>query len=300
MADLPTEFWGGYIVLLTVVSLIAMVWLVFSVYFAPDHGSEAPSETWDETLKEGTTPAPLWWFWLILGLLAVTVVYLMLYPGLGMFKGALHWSQGGELSTKLEDFDAQFGADRARIAMADVASLGTEEPVMNSAWHVFNVNCASCHGKDAAGQANLFPNLTDDEWQWGGSEAQIRQTLMMGRQGVMPPWQAALGDDGVAALADYVLALSRGQGRTPELEDSRTTYRMYCSACHADDGSGNPLLGAPPLNNGTWLYGGDRDAIIESIGAGRTGVMPSFGGRLDETQIQMLIAWILAGAEPRQ
>ena len=32
---------------------------------------------WDETLREGTAAAPLWWFWLIVALLAFTVVYLM-------------------------------------------------------------------------------------------------------------------------------------------------------------------------------------------------------------------------------
>ena len=42
MADLPSEFWGGYIVILTGVSFIAAVWLILSVYFAPESKGEAP------------------------------------------------------------------------------------------------------------------------------------------------------------------------------------------------------------------------------------------------------------------
>jgi cytochrome c oxidase cbb3-type subunit 3 len=277
-----------------------MVWLLFSVYFSPSQTDEAPVEVWDETLKEGFSAPPLWWFWLTVALLAFSVVYLMLYPGLGAFRGALAWSQGGEITERRAAYAEQFQAERQRIAATPIDELSAEDATMRSAWSIYNVNCSSCHGRDAAGQANLFPNLSDGEWQWGGSEAQVRQTIVNGRQGVMPPWQTALGDDGVAAVTEYVLALSVG---TPAAElatmDGAMQYVTYCSACHAADGSGNPLLGAPPLNDDLWLYGGSRDAIATSISVGRLGVMPAFNERLDDTQIQMLTAWILSGAVPR-
>jgi cytochrome c oxidase cbb3-type subunit 3 len=62
------------------------------------------------------------------------------------------------------------------------------------------------------------------------------------------------------------------------------------------DGGGNPLLGAPALNDATWNYGGDHAQVIESISKGRNGVMPAFGTRLDETQIRLLAAWLKTGA----
>jgi cytochrome c oxidase cbb3-type subunit 3 len=67
-------------------------------------------------------------------------------------------------------------------------------------------------------------------------------------------------------------------------------------ACHGADGGGNPLLGAPTLNDPIWTYGGDRAAVIESLTNGRNGVMPAFGSRLDDTQIRLLAAWLKAGA----
>lgn len=45
--------------------------------------------TWNETLNEGKNPAPMWWFWLILATMIFSVIYLMLYPGLGSYSGAL-------------------------------------------------------------------------------------------------------------------------------------------------------------------------------------------------------------------
>lgn len=300
MADLPTQFWGGWIVVITLVSLVALGWLLLSIYFAPGQDYEAPTETWDGTLKEGFTAPPLWWFWLTVALLAFTVIYLMLYPGLGRFSGTLAWSQGGALAERTASFEQRFGSERARIAATGAATLANEESTMRSAWHVYNINCSPCHGRDAQGQADMFPNLSDGEWQWGRDEAQVRQTITRGRQGVMPPWQSVLGDDGVESMTDYLLALADGSATDAQFGDAATAYRAYCAACHAADGSGNTLLGAPPLNDDNWVYGGDRGAIAESIAAGRTGMMPGFAGRLDDTQIQMLTAWLLSGAIPRQ
>jgi cytochrome c oxidase cbb3-type subunit III len=294
MASVATGFWAGWVVTITVVSAIGLVWLVASVYRAPDDSAEVGSHTWDETLREGTAPAPLWWFWLILALLAVSVVYLILYPGLGAYAGALRWSQGGAIADSLASFEETFGPERARIAQASIADLQNDPAAMRSAWHVFNNNCTACHGPDAHGQASLFPNLTDADWQWGRDEAQLAQTITSGRTAVMPPWQPVLGDDGVAKMADYVLALAK---HTP-LPDGEAAqqFLMYCSACHGANGAGQPLLGAPALNDDVWVYGGTAAAVRESIAKGRTGTMPAFGTRLDATQIRLLTAWLAAGA----
>jgi cytochrome c oxidase cbb3-type subunit 3 len=297
MADMPTEFWGGWIVVATVTTLIGLAWLVLNVYFGKDDAAEIAKQTWDETLREGTAAAPMWWFWFILALMAVSVVYLILYPGLGTFAGALHWSQGHEITTSAEHYEQRFGAERQRIAATDASMLQTDATAMRSAWRIFNNQCTACHGADARGQAGLFPDLGDDDWLWGASAAQVEQTIVSGRQAVMPPWQTALDDQGVAEVADYVLALAAGRAAEPALAESKARYDAFCSACHGVDGAGNVLLGAPALNDDVWLYGGSREAIAESIAVGRMGVMPAFGTRLDATQIRLLTAWLIAGAE---
>ena len=296
MASLATGFWAGWVVTITVVSVIGLVWLLLSVYSARDDSAEVASHLWDETLREGTTPAPLWWFWLILALLAFSVVYLILYPGLGAYAGALRWSQGSGIADSVARYEQNFGPEHARIAQAPIGDLERDATAMRSAWHLFNGNCTACHGPEARGQAALFPNLTDAEWQWGGDEAQLTQTITQGRTAVMPPWQAVLGDDGVAKMADYVLALSNRNAPAPG--DAAQQYTMYCSACHGPDGAGQPALGAPALNDDIWLYGGTPAAVRESIAKGRTGTMPAFGTRLDAAEIKLLAAWLAAGAKP--
>lgn len=290
MNSLPSGFWAGWITVITVVSLLGLVWLVIGVYRRQDEdAAEVTAQVWDETLRKGSTAAPLWWFWLILALLAATVVYLILYPGLGSFKGVLNWSQGGRIAAALERFDAEFGPERERIAAAPLDALRNDVTAMASAENIFAVNCGSCHGLDARGQANAFPDLTDASWQWGGSETDIHTTLTQGRMAAMPPWRA-LGDDAVNALTDHVVALSRGTA-DPETQGAQL-FASTCSACHGENGQGQAALGAPALNDDIWLYGGEPAQIRDSIARGRNGVMPPFGERLDDTQIRLLVAWL--------
>jgi cytochrome c oxidase cbb3-type subunit 3 len=276
------------------VTLIGLAWLVYAVYFSKSSDAEVAHQVWDETLREGTAPAPLWWFWLIVALLAVTVVYLILYPGLGSYRGALQWSQGGRIAESAARYETEFGPARAAIVASDVATLRADPSVLRSAASVFHNHCAACHGENAAGQANLFPDLTDRDWQWGGEAAQLEQTITAGRQAVMPPGLAALGDAGVAQVADYVIGLSRAANGTGEAAPSegKRLYDLYCTACHGAGGGGLAALGAPALNDDTWLYGGSADDVRASVSAGRTGVMPAFAGRLDAAQIKMLVAWL--------
>lgn len=297
MTSVATGFWAGWVSVITVVSALGLLWLVVSVYFNRDPALEhGPDEVWDETLREGTTPAPLWWFWLIVALLAASVVYLMLYPGLGAHRGVLAWSQGGQIAASRARFDENFGADRERILETPVSDLLLDDTALRSGWHLFNNHCSACHGADARGQANQFPNLANDRWQWGGSEREIADTIARGRLAVMPPWQAALGDEGVAAVAEYVRAIAAGN--PPDDSDGARIYRTSCFACHGTDGSGLTALGAPSLKDPEWLYGGSLADIRASIAEGRSGQMPAFGERLDETQVKLLTAWLIGGAEP--
>jgi cytochrome c oxidase cbb3-type subunit 3 len=293
---MPTDFWSGWITAITVVSLIGLAWFVVSAYFARE--PDVLDEVWDETLREGATPAPLWWFWFMLALLAVTVVYLMLYPGLGSYRGVLRWSQGGQIAASTAGYEEGFGPERSRIAAEATAALREEPTAMLSARHVFANHCAACHGPDARGQARLFPNLTDDDWQWGGEEQQIVQTITLGRQAVMPPLQAALGDEGVTQVASYVRALSSGNATLAANSEGARLYQTYCSACHGADGAGMEQLGAPALNDKTWIYGAGVEEVRASIALGRTGVMPAFGERLDPTQIKLLTAWLARENRP--
>jgi len=292
MTELPTGFWAGWIVVLTLVSLGVLCWLVYSIYFPQSEADKHHEDiVWDNNLREGANPAPMWWFWLILLSLVFSLIYLMLFPGLGSYQGILNWSSGSQVVKDEEAFRAEFGERRSALAEMEVQAIHGYPQAMASAQGVFDRNCAVCHGYEAQGQASLFPNLVDNEWQWGGSEAQIEQSIRGGRNAIMVAWGEVLGDQGVNDVTAYVLSLTSG---TQTSHPGKSQYDQFCIACHGTSGEGNPALGAPNLADDIWLYGGNVGAIKASIADGRNGVMPAFGERLDETQLKLLVALMLS------
>ncbi len=294
MTDLPTGFWAGWVLVLTVVSVGVLCWFVFSMYFSKKD-VQHDDLVWDGNLREGSSPAPMWWFWFIFSALIFSVIYLMLYPGLGSYRGLLNWSSGSQVVQDNAAYEAEFGERRRSIVGATLADIHGDPKAMASAQGVFDRNCAVCHGYEAQGQAEMFPNLVDNDWQWGGSQAQIEQTIRSGRNAVMVAWAPVLGEQGVADVAAYVRTLSKGAA---DDHPGKVQYTQFCAACHAADGTGNPALGAPNLADEIWLYGGSPEAVTESIANGRTGVMPAFGERLDDTQIKLLLALLSGNNNP--
>ncbi|MBX3596796.1 MAG: cytochrome-c oxidase, cbb3-type subunit III [Rhizobiaceae bacterium] len=77
---------------------------------------------------------------------------------------------------------------------------------------VFAANCASCHGANAMGMQDLgAPNLTDSISLLVHSEADIESQVRAPKHGVMPAWQARLGESTVKELATYVYSLGGGK-----------------------------------------------------------------------------------------
>ncbi|MGQ9427437.1 cytochrome-c oxidase, cbb3-type subunit III [Gilvimarinus sp. F26214L] len=294
MANMPNDFWSGWIIVLTVVSLAALIWLLYSVYFssrakAEEKKFEDAHPVWDGDMEEGHAAPPMWWFWFLFCALVFTAGYLMLYPGLGSYKGALEWSQDSRIKSSFSEFTVRFAEHREKVAASSLAELQTDPAYMSAAEGVFKRNCAMCHGLDAKGQAALFPDLTDDEWQWGGSPEAIEHTIRMGRNAQMVAWKGVLNGESVAQVADYVIKLDTDESRS---HPGSAIFGQYCAACHGADGRGNPQMGAPNLANDSWLYGGDPDSVKTSIVRGRQGVMPAFGERLTDAQIKLLVAWL--------
>ena len=291
-ADMPSEFWAGWIIALTVVSVLGLLWLIFSIYFISDKEQQEVSPVWDSNLREGFSAAPMWWFWMILIALIISVIYLMLYPGLGSFSGILKWSQGGRLEQSFVSYNEKFLANREKIAASSLVELKQNKLAMDSARRIFTQNCAMCHGPQGEGQAFAFPNLRDRDWQWGSSEEAIMQSIRQGRKAIMIGWESALGKEGVSQVSDYVLSLANKDNSSVQTPGAEL-YQQYCVACHGQQGEGNSVLGAPNLADAVWLYGGTKEDIWTTVAHGRNGIMPAFEHRLDEAQIKMLAAWLI-------
>ena len=167
MADMPSEFWSGWIIVITLVSLAGVAWLVLSLYFSADAKAEPEVPTiWDSDIREGHHVPPMWWFFMLFGAMIFSLVYILLFPGLGSYKGLLGWSQGSRVAESYEVFNETFDATRLEIANMDLATLQNDMEMVGIAQRIFTRECSACHGPEGRGQASVFPNLHDVDRQW--------------------------------------------------------------------------------------------------------------------------------------
>ena len=297
MSTLASGFWSGWVIGITVLGLLGLLWLLLDMRFSAPQDSESDEVIWDDNLSEGSARLPAWWFLLLLGGLVFTVFYLMLYPGLGNNPGFLQWNQYNQFERGMEHYREKTTVTHNRWEMAPLSELMADPSAMASARRLFNNNCAGCHGEDARGQANMFPNLRDADWQWGNSEQQLLQTITHGRVAAMISWKTILREQGTRQTARYVLSLSGQQqsGWEADIAAGQKLYKAYCIACHGADGGGVQVLGAPNLTDDIWLYGGDEQTVYQTILNGRSGQMPSQKLRLQPSQIRILTAWLAGG-----
>jgi cytochrome c oxidase cbb3-type subunit 3 len=270
---------------------------------------------WDG-IRELNRPLPRWWLWTFYATIAFALVYMVLYPSVPLFRGGTTGVLGySTRATVEEEMAAAHQAQAARLK--EIAALPLEEIRADSELDrfaiaggrsAFLVNCIQCHGTGAAGSKG-YANLNDDDWLWGGTLADIHQTVAYGIRSSHPDTRIsempAFGADGIltrpqiAAVADYVLSLSGKDDDAAAAADGAAIFADNCAVCHGDDGGGNRELGAAALNDAIWLIGGDRSTTIAQITKPRHGVMPGWSGRLSETVIKELALYVhsLGGGE---
>jgi cytochrome c oxidase cbb3-type subunit III len=77
---------------------------------------------------------------------------------------------------------------------------------------IFKEQCANCHGDNGKGQLDQgAPNLTDDIWLFGATEAAIIESIKTGRGAAMPGWAGRLDATTIKALTVYVHSLGGGR-----------------------------------------------------------------------------------------
>ncbi|MBN4063768.1 cytochrome-c oxidase, cbb3-type subunit III, partial [Cardiobacterium sp. AH-315-I02] len=220
------------------------------------------------------------------------IVYLILYPGMGSFKGVLGWTQFNQYEAEVADAEAEFGPLFAKFEQTPVAELANDAAAMKAGERLYVSYCGVCHGSDARG-ATGFPNLRDNDWLYGGSPENIKISIMEGRTGVMPGWEVPLGGaDGVAQVAEYVMQLAGRKVDETLATAGKTHFDTLCVGCHMPEGTGNIALGAPNLTNNIWLYGGSPRAIKQTIAKGHTGIMPAHKEFLGSAKSHILAAYV--------
>ncbi|MCF1488622.1 cytochrome-c oxidase, cbb3-type subunit III [Pseudomonas sp. AA27] len=297
-----TTFWSTYISVLTIGSLIGLTWLLL----ATRKGQS--SDTTDQTMghsfdgiEEYDNPLPKWWFWLFVGTLVFSVGYLILYPGLGNWKGILPgyengWTQVDEWQKEMDKADAKFGPIFAKYAAMPVEEVAKDPQALKMGSRLFASNCSVCHGSDAKGSYG-FPNLTDSDWRWGGEPETIKASIMNGRHGIMPGWATVIGEQGVADVAAFVLTNLDGRTLPADAKadpaKGKELFATNCVACHGPEGKGTPAMGAPNLTHPqAFIYGSSFAQLQQTIRYGRQGQMPAQHDIQGNDKVHLLAAYV--------
>ena len=293
MSDFTNEFWSIYIAVITVVSVIACGVLLYT--FSSTRGTGAQGETtghtWDGDLSESNNPLPRWWMWLFYITIVFSLVYLVLYPGLGSYKGSYGWSSTGQFETEQKDAALQYGAIFDKYLQQDLIAVAADPDARAIGGRLFLNYCSQCHGSDAGG--GVGPNLNDNVWLYGGDSDSIKTSIRDGRIGMMPAMGAAVGGpDAIKDVANYVRSLSKLQHDPAMAERGKVKFEGICAACHGVEGKGKAELHSANLTDKDWLYGSAEAKIIETITKGRTGQMPAHKEFLDNGKIHLLAAYV--------
>ena len=289
-----STFWSGWVIVLFLACIAFITVVLFATRKAQRRSTtkETTGHVYDG-IEEYDNPLPHWWFLLFVATLVFTAGYLVLYPGLGSFKGVLGWTSVNELEADQKAHAFKYAPEFERFAAMPFDELIEDPKAMRMGQRIFLNNCALCHGSDAGG-AFGFPNLTDDKWLYGGTPEAIHTTISDGRKGQMPAWGAVIGDEGVKQVSAYVRTKA-GLEVTIESSDLKVGQQIFdttCAVCHGADGAGNQALGAPNLFDNNWLYGSSQAQVEYSIRNGRNGVMPAWKDVLGPEKVHLVSGYI--------
>lgn len=278
----------------------------------PVSGRETTGHVWNG-IKELDTPVPkgVLIFLIVTHLFAFAWWILMpTWPvGHTYTKGILNTDQRTSVEKHLVDAQAGRAAWMKRIESENLEKIAADPQLMSivrSTGHrLFGDNCAACHGINAKGGYG-YPDLTDDDWIWGGDLETIAQTMRVGvnvehpqgRTSQMPSFgrDGILDADQVSLAANYIYSLSHPKFVTAANRASvlsgREVFMSNCAICHGEDARGKRDVGAPNLTDARWIYGGDLDQIVETVHGGRQGHMPTWDERLSAADIKILALYV--------
>ncbi|AZN98228.1 MULTISPECIES: cytochrome-c oxidase, cbb3-type subunit III [Mesorhizobium] len=277
-------------------------------------GVSTTGHEWDG-IRELNNPLPRWWVITFYVTIAWALVYTTAYPAWPMLtsatKGMLGYSSRKDVKNDLAAAEAAKGKYVAAIQAKSVSEILTDDALREFAVAAgaaaFKVNCTQCHGSGAQGSKG-FPNLNDDDWLWGGSPDQIKQTITHGlrfasdpdtRLSEMPAFGDIITADQIAQVSAYVASLSGKVRDASLIQPGAKVFAENCVACHGDNAKGNREFGAPDLTDAIWLYGSGETAIAAQVRAPKQGVMPAWVGRLGEIKVKELAVYVhsLGGGE---
>lgn len=288
---------------------------------------QTTGHVWDGDLQEFNNPLPNWWIWGFYATVLLSLVYWMMYPAWPLGKGfttgfdtitytndkgekvTTHWNTRALLIKETEEAVAKQKPYFDKILATPYQQIVKDPELSNfvqsAGKTLFLDNCAPCHQAGGQGKHGLAPNLTDDDWLYGGTFDKIHETIAGGRHGYMPPFKTVLSDTQVTDLASYVLSLS---GHKVDANAAKAGDILFhsetaaCYYCHGVDAKGRQVIGSANLTDKIWLWANVENSNTpeQNIAAVKTvienglnrGVMPTWEGRLSPEQIKVLTVYV--------
>lgn len=291
------------------------------------HAVQTTGHAWDGDLQEFNNPLPTWWLWAFYGTVIFAIVYWVLYPAWpvgdsytkGVANDITYTAPGGKSVTThwntralyLEDMD-KARAERAKyleqLKTASLAEIAHNEELSAFAYSMAKVlfadNCAACHQAGGNGVIGSYPNLLDDDWLWGGTYAQIQNTIANGHNGFMPAFRKTLDAKQLDDVAEYVISLSGTPVNSQKAKRGSVIFNGQtggCYYCHDKGGVGRLSLGSANLTDKIWTIANvpaqttleAKKAVIKQVIAnGVDRKMPAWKDRLSDTDIKILTFYV--------
>ncbi|MGF1902356.1 cytochrome-c oxidase, cbb3-type subunit III [Aliivibrio sifiae] len=285
-----TGFWNIWVISLTVIFLALMVYVVIK-YWRTNHLADKDKtiDSFDD-IDENDGPPPRIMFVGYFVAFACSLVFLVLYPGLGSWQGLLGWEQSDDT---VQEHNKSLDEQIAQLGETDLTVLAAEPNIVASGKGLFQTHCAACHRANGQGQKH-FPNLIDNVWLYGGSDDAILHSIKKGRYGAMAGWINILPKEDIQNISYYLASLQQRPLNAPsvKIDLGKTAFMKSCIACHGADAKGNQAIGAPNLSDNVWLHGGSIEEIQHTINYGLNNIMPAFEDQLSDNDILALGAFI--------
>jgi len=223
---------------------------------------ELADENWDG-IGEFKNPIPSGWGLIFIG----TIIWMLWYFFIGYPTN--QFSQIGQYNEEVLASNKKFAKKWENPSKETLTAMGES---------TFLVQCAPCHGVDAEGIDGKAQDLTHRI-----SKKQVLYTIKNGQHqlnyamGAMPPLMATGAD--AEAIATYIAGGLKGKA---------PAAFSACASCHGQDGKGNNGM-APNLAEYDETV---VKHVLENGKKGAIGRMPSFKGRLNETQQKAIAAFL--------
>jgi len=260
-----------YINSLTMVGAVAII--TITVFTALKYVNQMKNDTasgdlaeekWDG-IGEYRNPIPTGWALAFIG----TIIWMFWYMAIGYPINS--FSQVGQWNEETLEYNAKFEKKWENPSEETLRAMGQS---------TFLVNCAPCHGVDAEGIDGKAQNLTKRI-----SKEQVVHVIKNGSNslttaypGGMPPMMLTEDAD-IEAVSSYIAGGFKGE---------QPASFGVCAGCHGVDGNGMEYV-APNIR----AY---DDALVTAVlkdgKKSNIGEMPSFDGRLNETQQKALAAYL--------